>query len=306
MPARSMFSAGVSIDGIDVLENLLNIKSLFTSDLFSISDFSYYYNNGLISKQGFNTEFSFCLTRSGEFFLRSDGRDYETFNGRVLVEKPGSVYHFCHQGNGAGNFTVFRFNQHIYDLAKASMMQQCDFLQDHRLRTAVMVTNPEIDYLHHAIRQTLSHDKYSKSEITGMTIELMKLVMKAMTSPRAMPVIPPSNKQLHLATIERAKEYLLDNFTKSISLVDLSRYCYVSTFHFSRLFKLFTNYAPHQYLQRIRLKHAETLIRTTRLPITDICFKSGFSRLDYFSAAFTKEFSVSPTKYQTATVEPQP
>jgi AraC family transcriptional regulator len=46
------------------------------------------------------------------------------------------------------------------------------------------------------------------------------------------------------------------------------------------------------------LQHAERLIRTTDLPVTDVCFQSGFNRLDYFSTAFAKRYNVPPSKYK--------
>ena len=78
----------------------------------------------------------------------------------------------------------------------------------------------------------------------------------------------------------------------------VARNSFVSPFHFSRIFKQFSGYSPYQYLQLVRLKHAETLLKNTDLPITDVCFRSGFSRLDYFSAAFTKKYNIAPSRYK--------
>jgi len=73
----------------------------------------------------------------------------------------------------------------------------------------------------------------------------------------------------------------------------------MSQYHFSRIFKIHISVAPHQYLLQLRLRHAEKLIKYTDLPITDICFISGFSSLDYFSTAFAKKYKISPKKFRT-------
>ncbi len=59
-----------------------------------------------------------------------------------------------------------------------------------------------------------------------------------------------------------------------------------------------SSYAPHQYIQIMRLKHAEILIKTTNLSIAEIGERSSFTRTDYFSAAFKKRYQVSPSAYK--------
>ncbi|WP_118976414.1 helix-turn-helix transcriptional regulator [Taibaiella koreensis] len=102
----------------------------------------------------------------------------------------------------------------------------------------------------------------------------------------------------HAGTIERAKSYIFEHFMEEITLAGLARHCYASPFHFSRIFKQFSAYAPHQYIQALRLKHAELLLRTTDLPIAEISTLSGFRRTDYFSAAFKKRYKMAPSGFK--------
>ena len=81
-------------------------------------------------------------------------------------------------------------------------------------------------------------------------------------------------------------------------LHQLSQHCHVSTFHFSRIFKEFTDFPPHRYLQDLRLKHAETLLKAGELPVAEIGIRSGFNSLAYFSSAFSKKYKLPPTKFK--------
>lgn len=105
-------------------------------------------------------------------------------------------------------------------------------------------------------------------------------------------------KEHHLVAIESAKSFIKDRFRDNISLNEISNYCNTSPFHFSRIFKQFTNYSPYQYLLHIRLSHAEILLRNTSQPITDICFSSGFNSLEHFATIFRSKFKKNPTEYR--------
>lgn len=56
------------------------------------------------------------------------------------------------------------------------------------------------------------------------------------------------------------------------------------------------------YVKEARLQFAKSLLGTTTLPITDICFASGFNTLPYFERAFKQKFAVSPRDYRKSSV----
>lgn len=105
-------------------------------------------------------------------------------------------------------------------------------------------------------------------------------------------------KDLHLETIDRAKNYIFNNFKNEMSLSEIARNSYVSPFHFSRLFKYFTSQSPYQYLLTVRLNHAVLLLKNTSLSITEICFESGFNSFEHFIATFTNRYRISPLKFR--------
>jgi AraC-like DNA-binding protein len=131
-------------------------------------------------------------------------------------------------------------------------------------------------------------------------MELFQLVMKTITGKAVTDRLKDTLKKNHLSTIEKAKAYLADHFMDDISLKEIADHCCISTFHFSRIFKTFTSCSPHQYLLNLRLKHAEILLKNTKLPVTDVCFSSGFNSLEYFSAAFGQKYKYAPSRFRTA------
>lgn len=104
--------------------------------------------------------------------------------------------------------------------------------------------------------------------------------------------------ELHQQYISEVVGYINQNFSRDISLDEISRHAYLSKYHFSRIFKKYTSYSPYQYLIAVRLKHSSLLLQTSSCPIKEIADLCGFKRLDYFSAIFKKKFRCNPSQYR--------
>ena len=62
-------------------------------------------------------------------------------------------------------------------------------------------------------------------------------------------------------------EFIDQNLTKNITLDDLAGLARLSSYHFSRKFKADLGVAPHSYVLSRRIKRAECLLKSSRLPL---------------------------------------
>lgn len=279
--------------------NTVSYSPLFSTGLYSIYDFRSYCAERLTFSPGYTAQFCINFTRSGYFTFHSFRRSDDEYTSRVLVEKPGCEFILTQEQAGAGSCTVIRFTEEAYEsIRERFRLKDVSFFANENLFALMLAATPEADYLHYTVLKTLASGNYCTLEIDSLVLEMVEAVMKILTGNYMEPALSESSKRHHLGTIERAKEYLLDNFSNDISLHELAQHCYVSPFHFTRLFKQVCTYSPFYFLQHIRLKHAETMLRTTELPVADVCFRSGFNRLDYFSTTFTRKYAVPPSKYK--------
>lgn len=108
----------------------------------------------------------------------------------------------------------------------------------------------------------------------------------------------PSDETSQGHIVEVAKKYMHVNFCSKISVQEIAKKVFVSRYHFSRIFKKHTQYSPYQYLMDIRLQQAKKLLQQKELTIKEISSQSGFSNVDYFSAAFTRKYDVCPSLYR--------
>lgn len=108
------------------------------------------------------------------------------------------------------------------------------------------------------------------------------------------------NKQAEhsVGIIENAKEYIDSNFSKDISLEDVSQRVNISPYYFSRIFREETGQTFIEYLTGIRIERAKELLREQRYTMKEICAEIGYSDPNYFSRSFKKNVGVTPTEYK--------
>ncbi len=93
--------------------------------------------------------------------------------------------------------------------------------------------------------------------------------------------------------------YMHAHFREPLTLDELSDYCGLSKYHLSRQFKKITGLAPNEYLIRLRLENARTLLINTDYSIRRTGEMSGFENEAYFSRIFHNRFKRSPKQYRS-------
>lgn len=101
-----------------------------------------------------------------------------------------------------------------------------------------------------------------------------------------------------LSVLDRAKQYIIENFTEDLSLEDVSEVVHLNPHYFSKIFKQQCGETFIDYVTRLRIEKAIALIRSTPLSLKEICFEVGYKDPNYFSRVFKKITGVSPTSYK--------
>jgi len=92
--------------------------------------------------------------------------------------------------------------------------------------------------------------------------------------------------------------YINLHCTEDISLDDIAELAGFSKYHFTRLFKQFTDNTFYKYLNKRRIEHAEQLLINSNLSITEVAFQSGFSSLSAFIRMFKLIKHCTPTDFR--------
>ena len=98
--------------------------------------------------------------------------------------------------------------------------------------------------------------------------------------------------------IKNARDYIGDNYSKDITLDDVSRVVNISPYYFSKLFKEATGENFIEYLTNLRIEKAKELLGKAELSMKEICAMCGYSDPNYFSRTFKKNVGLTPTEYR--------
>lgn len=96
------------------------------------------------------------------------------------------------------------------------------------------------------------------------------------------------------AAVLRAIELMHRHAGEPLSVRDLAEAVHSSPYHFLRTFQRATGLSPGRFLTAIRLKRAVRLLLTTDLPVTEVCYESGYNSLGTFTRRFTETIGVAP------------
>ena len=88
------------------------------------------------------------------------------------------------------------------------------------------------------------------------------------------------------------------SYAQPLDIASLARDVHLSAGHLSRQFVLAYGETPYAYLMTRRIERAMTLLRTTDLSVTDVCFAVGYQSLGTFSTRFTELVGVAPSLYR--------
>lgn len=266
----------------------------YSSDFCELKHWQYDFRLEGNTTSGFNDCLCVVYVKKGNFLFDLSRSSYDTHSGHLIIDKPDYEYRMR---PAAGELTIFNFTNEFY----RQYVDDCDlrhafFFSNPNILSLMLNATAEMDYLHFQILRRASGA--GRLEMDNLVMEMFSKIIELITNESARTSLKSSAKAIHLRPVEMAKEYIQENFASDISLYEISDHCCVSPFHFSRIFKKFTSYSPHQYLHNVRLKHGESLLRTSNRLVSDIAFASGFNSLEYFATAFKQRYKMSPTQYR--------
>jgi AraC-like DNA-binding protein len=114
----------------------------------------------------------------------------------------------------------------------------------------------------------------------------------------------PVPTTVRVAAIKHTFAVLERAITDVPALAVLARMAAMSRSHFSRTFHAVAGISLRDYVRDLRLKHAQELMRASRLSLSSIATASGFYDLPHFNKAFRHRFGMSPTQFRLASLPP--
>lgn len=92
--------------------------------------------------------------------------------------------------------------------------------------------------------------------------------------------------------------YIESHFREEITIDQLSRMANMSTRHFRRIFHGIYGTSPLKYINNLRIQAASHLLTNSKLSVTEIAIRCGYSDGNYFSSKFKQATGKSPMEYR--------
>lgn len=224
-----------------------------------------------------------------------DGRFQEEniFNGHVAII-PANAHHISRWASET-DFLLLSLEPAFFNQI---ILESID-LQGVELTPHFAAPEPFIQQIGLALKSELESDGvgskiYIESLKTTLCIHLLK--HHSIASDKVTHF--SNNKGLSARKLRQAISYIQDNLEKDLTLAEISAVVEMSMYHFSRLFKQSTGFAPHQYVMNCRIAKAKKLLAESNKTIEQISEQVGFQSQSHFTNVFRKFMGITPKVYR--------
>jgi AraC-like DNA-binding protein len=233
------------------------------------------------------SEHSISYVQQGSFGCRTRGHAHELVAGAFLIGHPGDDY-LCAHDHHAGGDVCLSFH---YDAALV------EAIGDARRSWLAGAMPPlaELMVLGELARAIAHGDSDFGLDEVGVLLARRFLAVREGRS-RAPLTLSARDRRRAVATAM----WLDAHAHEAIDLEAAAREAALSPYHFLRVFGAVLGVTPHQYLVRVRLRHAARLLADAERPITDVALDAGFGDVSNFVRTFGRAAGVSPRAFRRA------
>ena len=223
---------------------------------------------------------------------------YELREGDILLICPGIVHELF--APESGERIIFQPSLSQIQIRELDLLISL-------LRPAVLITKEEFPDFHPVAQKQMLEikEEYFLCEPyyeTAIYSRFMRILVDIGRLHGALkhPVSDASNSRQkdYLDKFLYITNYINEHFAENLSLEQVADLAGFSKYHFTRLFKQYTDTSFYKYLNQKRIDYAKTLLLDPDLPVIDVALQCGFSSLSAFLRMFKQLNKCTPTEFR--------
>lgn len=236
-----------------------------------------------------HADMEFIYVETGKLEIGLDDDLYEVEKGMIMIVGPDTFHTFMstepesviwvariYLSDMQGYFGV---QEHLSDIYRNSLLIKATGKMAQIMKELVSA-----DY-------GILNEYYTVIKASELTVELLSRKANIKKYIRTQTVESSES-------IVKMQQFIENSLHKEITLPMVAEYLGFSTSYCSKYIKKKTNQNFLDYVNSIRVREAETLLRTGNMCITDISYATGFNSIQSFNRIFKKYRGVTPTEYR--------
>lgn len=238
------------------------------------------------------------MPMKNNYQVMCNGKPYNLNVGDILIIAPGVVHSMPAQ-EGVRYVLLANFTNFITSKSFDSILSL--------IQPAIIVSPKLYPSIHQVCRNLIldSVEEYFGAEpfkevsVYNNLINLLLSVGRSYTPQSdAFPDPPIAKQQVYMQKFMALCEYINNNCTKNLTVDDAAQLMGFSKYHFSRLFKKFTENTFYSYVNERRIAHASLLLLDMENSITEVAINSGFNSISSFIRIFKINKGCTPTEFR--------
>ena len=254
------------------------------------------------TKTTYSYDSRLIYVNNGSCQVNLNGENYDLHNGSMTIWKAGTPYRLSVENKIYMVVINFDFTQSHSSIESCISPVLKEMFNEKKITESPCFSDFEILNLPIIIHN--KSDSVSKIESIINEFSSQRLGYLAMSSSLLKELIitcvriAQMNIPENFSTINKIISYIEKNYTRNISNEELANISGYHPYHLNRLMKNSTGITMHSYLTYIRIEKSKEFLLNTDYSISQISEMCGFACPYYFSSAFKKATSVTPSFFR--------
>ena len=257
-----------------------------------------------VEKKGFkahwHTSIEVVLPVENYYDIILENKTYRVNPGEIFIIPPRALHELKTPSSGVR--FIFLFNINIMAQLKGFAAIQTMLSQPQHItkETHPLVYNEVYQILLDMCKEYISCNPYSELSIFSLLAKmLISLYENHIQSTDLFQSVKINKHQEYVTKFGNLLEYIDNHYTEDLTLEDMADIIGFSKYHFSRLFKQYTNFTFCDYLKNRRIQAAEMLLEQPEYSITEVALQAGFPSISTFNRIFKEYKNCTPTEFRT-------
>lgn len=224
-----------------------------------------------------NIELLYCIEGKGHTVIDSNSVKME--EGTVTVINSGMIHYTTADSD------ILKYYCLIID---ATFLQKLGLDVERTCLSEHIADNRLREYFNAIVTEHSDKKDFYENMVKGSVISLMSYIFRFYSL--------GENQGRTNNAVKSSIKYIHEHFKEDISVSNIAEHVGYSRFHFSRKFTESVGFSVKEYIQILRCREAEDMLRTHKYTVSEVATECGFSDVSYFTKTFKRVFGYLPSK----------